>query len=209
MKRIDIELQGIVKKDLGDINFSAGSITGEYGSLETGFLNAEGSYDDDEYSYADGCWVKYPRNRDKDKRAKCNEAAKAQKEAKKTEKIGAVTIDSPLSKGCLCLRGTPVYLPPVYAITSKTNRERNRIICRIRKEARVKDDIVPADAVKDNAVDDSKAPQVDSLGNDNSKTRGLEGKTAESGKSKTGLYIGIGVGALIIGGVILFLKRKK
>jgi len=196
MKRIDIELQGIVKKDLGDINFSAGSITGEYGSLETGFLNAEGSYDDDdEYSNGAG------RDRRKAKR-------QARRDSKKGS-VSALTIDSPLSKGCLCLRGTPVYLPPVYAITSKANRERNRIICRIRKEARVKDDIVPADAVKDNAVDDSKAPQVDSLGNDNSKTRGLEGKTAESGKSKTGLYIGIGVGALIIGGVILFLKRKK
>jgi chromosome segregation ATPase len=42
MKKVDYELRRIVEKNLGDINFSVGSITGEYGNFV------------DEYAYANG-----------------------------------------------------------------------------------------------------------------------------------------------------------
>ena len=135
------------------------------------------------YSNASGCGLKHPFN--KTKRAEC------EKNAVSTEKI---TSDTALSKGVACIKGLPVYSPPVYLLTSKDKRTENRMICKARKEAKIKDDVVPSNAVQDNPLSNSQAP----TGADTGST------------SSTGMYVGIGVGILAIGIVaIVLIKRRK
>lgn len=144
-------------------------------------------YDNDSYSNAGGCGILHPFN--KTKRAECEQA-------KKGGSAASTTADTALSKGAVCVKGVPIYTPAFYLLTSRNQRTQNRTICKARKEAKIKDDVVPSDAVQDNPSTDYKAPLLESPLTDSS--------------SNTGMYIGIGVGILAIGIVaIVLIKRRK
>lgn len=135
------------------------------------------------YSNASGCGLKHPFN--KTKRAECE---------KKSGETKDTSADTALSKGTFCVKGAPVYNPAFYLLTNKNQRTENRMICKARKEAKIKDDVVPSNAVQDNPLSNSQAP----TGADTGST------------SSTGMYVGIGVGILAIGIVaIVLIKRRK
>ena len=143
----------------------------------------------DNYSNASGYFCEFIIN--KDKKTACESARDARKSGS-TENISS---DTALSKGVVCVKGLPVYHPYAYAITGQAKRTQNRMICKARKEAKMKDDVPPADAVRDNPASDAQAPM---------------GGTPDAPKSNTAMYIGIGVGVLAIGIVaIILIKRKK
>jgi LPXTG-motif cell wall-anchored protein len=143
-------------------------------------------YDNDSYSNAGGCGILHPFN--KGKREACEQARNEKKGS------GNTSADTALSKGAVCVKGLPIYTPALYLVTSKDKRTQNRMICKARKEAKVKDDVVPADAVKDNPLTDAQAPTGTDTGS----------------ASSTGMYVGIGVGILAIGIVaIVLIKRRK
>jgi hypothetical protein len=139
-----------------------------------------------DYSNAGGCGILHPFN--KGKREACEQA--------KGFGSANTSADTALSKGAVCVKGLPVYIPGSYLLTNKAKRTQNRMICKARKEAKIKDDVVPTDAIKDNPLTDAQAPLTDgSIG---------------ASSSKTGMYIGIGVGVLAIGIVaIVLIKRRK
>jgi hypothetical protein len=138
------------------------------------------------YSNASGCGVLHPFN--KGKREACEQAKKGGDSAN-------TSADSALSKGAACIKGVPVYTPAFYLLTSRNQRTQNRTICKARKEAKMKDDVPPADAVKDNPATDVQAPASG---------------TPDATSSNTGMYVGIGVGILAIGIVaIVLIKRRK
>jgi hypothetical protein len=129
----------------------------------------------------------------KNKKAECEKV----RDARKAGGTKDASADAALSKGAVCVKGLPVYHPYAYAITGQAKRTQNRMICKARKEAKVKDDVVPADAVKDNPLADAQAPTG-------------TGTDAGSASSSTGMYVGIGVGILAIGIVaIVLIKRRK
>jgi uncharacterized membrane protein len=64
------------------------------------------------------------------------------------------------------------------------------MICKARKEAKIKDDVPPIDAVRDNPASDAQAP-------------------TDATKSNTAMYIGIGIGVLAIGIVTIILIKKN
>jgi hypothetical protein len=145
-------------------------------------------YDNDSYSNASGCGILHPFN--KGKREACELA-------KKGGGVASTTADTALSKGAVCVKGLPVYNPTFYLLTSRNQRTQNRTICKARKEAKIKDDVVPSNAVQDSPSTDYKAPLLDS-------------PLTSPEKSNTAMYIGIGVGILAIGIVaIVLIKRNK
>ena len=154
-------------------------------------------YDKDSYSNAGGCAVLHPFN--KGKRDAC-EQARADKKSGKN-----VSADTALSKGAVCVKGTPVYVPHLYLLTSRNQRTENRMICRMRKEAKMKDDVVPANAVKDNPATDSQAPSTDMTNPNAAPSSG----TPDATKSNTMMYVGIGAGILVLGIVTIILIKRK
>jgi hypothetical protein len=145
------------------------------------------SYSND-YSNAGGCGILHPFN--KGKREACEQAKKGGDSAN-------TSADTALSKGAVCVKGVPVYVPHLYLLTGQAKRTQNRTICKARKEAKMKDDVAPSDAVKDNPLTDAQAP--------------ASGATDATGatSSNTGMYIGIGVGILAIGIVTIILIKRK
>lgn len=142
----------------------------------------------DNYSNAAGYFCEFIIN--KDKKTACESA----RDVRKSGSTENITSDTALGKGVACIKGLPVYSPPVYLLTNKDKRTQNRMICKARKEAKMKDDVPPADAVKDNLATDMQAPM---------------GGTPDAQKSNTAMYIGIGVGVLAIGIVAIILIRRK
>lgn len=138
-------------------------------------------YDNDSYSNASGCGILHPFN--KGKREACELA-------KKGGGVASTTADTALSKGAVCVKGLPVYNPTFYLLTSRNQRTQNRMICKARKEAKIKDDVPPIDAVRDNPASDAQAP-------------------TDATKSNTAMYIGIGIGVLAIGIVTIILIKKN
>ena len=124
----------------------------------------------------------------KSKKAECEKA----RDARKSSSTQNISADTALSKGAVCVKGLPVYHPYAYAVTNTNQRTKNRMICKARKEAKMKDDVVPNDAVKDNPLTDVQASS-----------------SAGSTSSNTGMYIGIGVGILAIGIVAIVLIKRR
>jgi hypothetical protein len=143
-------------------------------------------YDNDNYSNAGGCGVLHPFN--KGKREACEQARNEKKGG------GNTSADTALSKGAVCVKGVPVYVPQLYLLTGQAKRTQNRTICKARKEAKIKDDVPPSDAVKDNPATDAQAPS----------------STTPESTSKTAMYIGIGVGILLLATIttIIIARRK-
>ena len=104
--------------------------------------------------------------------------------------------------GTICVKGNPIYLPPIYAglqITKK-GREKiseNRQICQARYASKqgsgesVSTDVSTASVT---------AP---------SSTVALTSGTPDTTKSNTGMYIGIGVGVLVVGILAIVLIKKS
>jgi hypothetical protein len=122
----------------------------------------------------------------KDKKTACESA----RNERKSSDVKNVSSDTALSKGVACVKGLPIYSPPIYLITSRNQRTQNRMICKARKEAKIKDDVPPIDAVRDNPASDAQAP-------------------TDATKSNTAMYIGIGIGVLAIGIVTIILIKKN
>lgn len=148
------------------------------------WINIDGY--DENYSNAAGYLCELVFN--KNKKAECEKA----RDARKSTTPENVSADTALSKGTVCVKGVPIYQPYVYAVTGRNQRTQNRLICKARKEAKMKDGVPTADAVKDNPLSDAQAPLS---------------STPEG--SKTGMYIGIGVGVLAIGIVAIILIKKR
>jgi hypothetical protein len=159
-------------------------------------------YDNDSYSNAGGCGVLHPFN--KKKREACEQA-------KKVSNL-ATNADTALSKGAVCVKGVPVYVPHLYLLTSKAKRTQNRTICRMRKEDKMKDDVAPAGAVNDNPATDAQAPATDAQAPSTDTTNrnaALSSGVTTPEKSNTGMYIGIGAGVLAIAIVSIILIKRK
>lgn len=130
------------------------------------------------------------------------------KEAKQQAKSGncsSFTKDTPLrGKGTLCAGGTPVYIGTGFATLSQWEKSMNRCICQKRKEAKVKDDVAPSGST----VDDSTSIPT-STNMPPKQTQDVKSSSVAP-KSKTGLYVGLGIGGLLILGVAgYFIFRKK
>lgn len=104
--------------------------------------------------------------------------------------------------GTICVKGNPIYLPPIYAglqITKK-GREKiseNRQIC----QARYASKQGSAESVStDVSTASVTAP---------SSTVALTSGTTDTTKSNTGMYIGIGVGVLVVGILAIVLIKKS
>jgi hypothetical protein len=147
-------------------------------------------YDNDGYSNAGGCGILHPFN--KGKREACEQAKKGSN--------AATSADTALSKGAVCVKGTPIYTPAFYLLTSKDKRTQNRQICQARKEAKIKDDVPPIDAVRDNPINDAQAPMDSTLSGSSSD---------KSSTSNTMMYVGIGAGILLLGIVAIILIKRK
>ncbi len=154
-------------------------------------------YDNDNYSNALGFGCELIIN--KKRKAECEKA----RDARKGGNAENVTADTALSKGAFCVKGTPIYSPGFYLLTPSSKRTQNRLICKARKEAKMKDDVAPSDAVKDNPATDAEAPADTVVGGS------VAGGTPDTTKSNTGLYIGIGAGVLLLGIVTVVLLTRK
>lgn len=137
----------------------------------------------------------------KKRREECEKARDSRKST--DSNVGA---DSALSKGAFCVKGTPIYSPGFYLLTNTNKRTQNRMICKARKEAKMKDDVVPANATKDNPATDSQAPVGDVV-NPNA---GASSGTPNTTGSNVGLYVGVGIGVLaILVTTVILIRRKK
>jgi len=195
---IDRELQGMM------VDLNAPNVWDEGMSYACG----------DDYSNAGGCALKHPFN--KGRRDACNKSHAENKASNKGTSTGTA-----LSKGAFCVKGRPIYHPAAYLVTSRAKRTQNRAICRNRKLEKIADDTPPVEVVKDKPSEDFKAPtqdSTDSLGEQvsigvNAPIGGKSslGVNADGTKSKTNLYIGIGIGVVLLSvvGVVLYVKSKK
>lgn len=160
------------------------------------YSNADGL---DPYSYASGRLCGWIIN--DDKRAECEKARDARKgvNTSSTSASNNISIDTPLTAGAFCAGGTPVYIGGTNFLLSKEKRERNRTVCRLRKEAKRPDDNIPANAKDESG--NSVAP--------NERVAVSSTSDSTSG-SKVGLYVGIGVGVLVLTTVaIILIKRSR
>jgi len=189
---IDRELQGMM------VDLTAPNVWDEGMSYACG----------DDYSNAGGCAIKHPFN--KGRRNECNRLFAEKKASNRGTSAGTA-----LSKGAFCVKGTPIYLPQAYIFTSRVKRTQNRAICKNRKLEKLADDNPPAEVVKDKPSEDFKAPIQDStasLGEQASiGEQASLGGQADGTKSNTNLYIGIGIGVVLLSvvGVVLYVKFKK
>jgi len=162
----------------------------------------------DDYSNAGGCGFKHPFN--KGRRNECNRLFAEKKASNKETSAGTA-----LSKGAFCVKGTPIYHPAAYVVTSRAKRTQNRAICKNRKLEKIADDTPPVEAVKDKPSEDFKAPIQDSTASlgEQASLGGQSsiGRNADGTKSNTNLYIGIGIGVVLLSvvGVVLYVKSKK
>jgi hypothetical protein len=159
-------------------------------------------YDNDSYSNGSGKWkAKFGIGDGKVFGKVVNKSKNAQFEAKKVGNASTTNADTALSKGAVCVKGVPIYTPALYLLTSKDKRTQNRTICRMRKDAKMKDDVAPAGAVNDNPATDAQAPANTNVA--------MSSGVPDATKSKTGMYVGIGIGVLAIAIVTIVLIKRK
>jgi hypothetical protein len=106
--------------------------------------------------------------------------------------------------GTVCVNGSAIYNPATYVALGATKKGRekiseNRQICQARKS-----DKQTAKGGGSSDVGSSQPPATVASGAPSS----IGGGT-DTAKSNTGLYIGIGVGVLVIGVIAIVLIRKK
>jgi hypothetical protein len=103
--------------------------------------------------------------------------------------------------GTICVKGKPIYLPPIYAGLQLTKKGRtkiseNRQICQARQDSKV-----------------SKGSEAPSEPETTTKSMVSSGEPAvltdTAPKSNTGMYIGIGVSVLVLGIIGFLIIRKK
>ena len=105
--------------------------------------------------------------------------------------------------GTICVKGKPIYLPPIYAGLQLTKKGRtkiseNRQICQARQDSK----------------NPTTAPSTEAPSQTDATTKSMV-SSAEPGlsdtapKSNTGMYIGIGVSVLVLGIIGFLIIRKK